>query len=155
MAVFDRVDYWYEKAYHNYLSLTKKQEKELTEEDMREIERYAANHIGFFLTWMIKHHFEGKIHLDDNERAEAVRREELLGVDFFLDDCDGKFWEEDVSDEICPFVRSYYERYMSEYADWVVHELGDLPLEFVGSWEDYHAFEGVLDRAYALFQQSS
>ena len=44
---------------------------------------------------------------------------------------------------------------MSEYADWVVHELGDLPLEFVGSWEDYHAFEGVLDRAYALFQQSS
>ena len=70
------------------ISLTKKQEKELTEEDMREIERYTANHIGFFLTWMIKHRFEGKIHRDDNEGAEAVRREELLGVDFFLDYCD-------------------------------------------------------------------
>ncbi len=154
MAVFDKIDYWHEKAYNNYLYLMNKKAEELTEEDEREIQRYAGCHIGFFFAWLIKHHFEGEIHREENKEAlEAVRREEMSGVDFFIDHCDGKFWEEDAAEGILPFVEAYYEKYFSEYANWVVNELGDLPLEFAGSWEDYHRFEAVLDQAYASFQE--
>ena len=37
------------------------------------------------------------------------------------------------------------------FLTWVINELHDLPLEFVGSWEDYHQFEHILDEAYASY----
>lgn len=63
-----------------------------------------------------------------------------------------KFSGEDVCDAIFPFVHFYYnEYYMSDYSAWVVNELCDLPLEFVGTWEEYHEFSYVLDGAYRKF----
>lgn len=150
---FDRIDYYYEKALSNCEFLLQKKESELTEEDRREIKRYAGNHIGFFLTWIILHHFEGEIHEDNREALEAVRREEMLGVDFLIDYCDEKFLGEDVSEEIFPFVSTYYEKYFSEYTNCVMNVLCDLPLEFIGSWKDYHDFEPILDAAYAQYKK--
>ena len=74
---------------------------------------------------------EGEIHEDEPEALEKVRKEEMLGVDFFLDYCDGKLWISDFSNEILPFVGAYYEQYIHEYNVWVVNDLCDLPLEFV------------------------
>lgn len=152
-ASFDRIDYYYEKALGNCEFLLEKKESELTDEDRKEINRYAGNHIGFFLTWIIQHHFEGEILEENKEALEAVRREEMLGVDFLIDYCDEKFWGEDVSEEIYPFVASYYEKYFSVYTKWVMDILCDLPLEFIGSWEDYHQFEPILDEAYAQYKK--
>lgn len=100
--------------------------------------------------------FLGEIHKDNREAREAieaVRREEMLGVDFLIDYCDEKFWGVDVSEEIYPFVTSYYEKYFSEYVDFVLNVLCDLPLEFIGTWEDYHDFEPVLDEAYEQYKK--
>ena len=156
MATFDRIDYYFEKALSNCEFLLKKKESELTEEDYREIKRYAGNHIGFFLTWIIQHNFEGEIHKENREAMEAieaVRREEMLGVYFLIDYCDEKFWGVDVSEEIYPFVSAYYEKYFSEYVNFVLNDLCDLPLEFIGTWEDYHDFEPVLDEAYTQYKK--
>ena len=38
---------------------------------------------------------------------------------------------------------------MDDYSEFVVNDLDDLPLEFLGSWEDYHLFAPIIDEAYA------
>ena len=148
---FDKVDYYCDKAREAYCQTEKKEP--LTEEDEWEITRRAANHIGFFLTWLIRRGFEGELHRELPRALEEVRTGKLLGTDFFLKNCDGKFWDEDVSPEAQPFVVHYYDsgQYWRDYIDWVVNGLCGLPLEFVGSWEDYLRFEPLLDQAYQDF----
>lgn len=147
---FDKIDYHYEAALKNYCRMYKKGENDLTDEDYLKIKYYAGNHIGFMMAWIIKHNFEGGIHKDEEE-VNAVRNEEMSGVEFLINCCDGKFWSEDVSEEILPFVKSYYDSYISEYSSWVINDLCDLPLEFAGTWEDYHDFEHVPDEAYGRY----
>lgn len=154
-ACFDKVEYQFESAMASYCQLFDKKESELTDDDHNEISRYAGNHIGFFLTWIIQHHFVGSIHDDDEEAVSAVCDEKLLGVDFLIKYCDGKLYAEDMSDDILPFAAEYYENsYMRDYSDWVFDELNELPLEFIGSWDDYHKFEHIIDRAYETFLHS-
>jgi len=150
---FDRVDYYYEKALEVYCQLPGKNKDALTDEDQNEITRRAGNHIGLFLTWIIRRGFEGELHQEEAQALEEVRAGKLPGVDFFMEYCDGKFWDEDVCTEILPFVEDYYGggRYWTDYIDWVLNDLCDLPMEFVGSWEDYLRFEPLLDRAYEAF----
>lgn len=50
--------------------------------------------------------------------------------------------------DIFPFVDSYYDKYRSIFLQWVINDLHNLPLEVVGSWEDYHKFKHILDEAY-------
>lgn len=147
---FDKVDYYCEKAREAYCQTEGKRIDALTDGDETEITRRAANHIGFFLTWIIRKRFEGELHRELPQALEEVKTGRLLGVDFFLRYCDGKFWDEDICPEALPFVTEYYDKgqYWKDYINWVLNDLCDLPLEFVGSWEDYLQFEPLLDQAY-------
>ena len=151
---FDKVDYYCEKAREAYCQTEAKDGAALTEDDEYEITRRAGSHIGFFLTWVVRRGFGGDIHREIPEILEGVKAGRLLGVDFFLRYCDGKFWDEDLCPEILPFVVRYYDggQYWKDYVQWVVEVLCDLPLEFVGSWEDYLQFEPLLDQAYQDYQ---
>ena len=57
---YDRMDNYYDAAYENFLFLYKKKPEEITEENEIQIQRNAANHIGFFMTWIIQHHLKAK-----------------------------------------------------------------------------------------------
>lgn len=151
---FDRMDYYYEKALAAYCRQEKKDPDALSDEEQDEIALRAANHIGFFLTWIIRRDFVGELHRERPQRLEDVRTGKLSGADFFLAECDGKLWDEDVCPEILPFVETYYRggQYWKDYVNWVLNDLCDLPLEFAGSWEDYLRFEPLLDRAYRAFE---
>lgn len=150
---FDKADYYYETALKNYCFLYNKQEDALLEQDNEEIFRFAGTHIGLFLCWIIKNHWEGALHQDEAEALAAVRAHQLSGIDFLMTYCDGTLNGEDLSDEIFPFVNAYYEKdYLSDYSRVVVEQLHDLPFEFVGSWEDYEKVAYLLDEAYARFQ---
>ena len=151
---FDKTDFYFEKARKEYCAVSKKDVDSLTEDEEIEITRRAGNHIGFFLTWIIRKGFEGELHQELPQALEEVRTGKLLGVDFFRRYCDGKFWDEDLCPEILPFVVKYYDggQYWTDYVEWVINDLCDLPLEFVGDWEDYLQFEPVLDQAYQDFQ---
>lgn len=145
----DKVDYQYEMAMKEYCKNFGKTEDSLTDKDIWEIYRYAGNHIGFFITWIIQNHFEGDIHKDIEEILEEVRSGELLGVDFLIKYCDSKFWGEDINDDIYGFVDNYYEeKYLEDYTKWVIDDMCDLPLEFVGTWKDYVRFKPIIDKAY-------
>ncbi len=144
----DRADYYYESA----LKIYGKSASQLTDKDVREIYLMGSNHIGFFLSWIIKNNFESSLH-KDSEGCKAVKDEKITGAEFLMDYCDGKFWGEDLCDEIFSFVHYYYnsDRYLKEYTSWVVNELCDIPCEFTGTWEDYHEFEHIIDEAYRNF----
>ena len=147
----DRIDYYYDKAFEVYCDLKSIAPEDATDEQREEVYLYAGNHIGFFLAWVIKHDFIGDLHKDE-EAVQKVKEETMTGTEFLIEYCDTKLWSEDLADELIPFVKAYYEEYyFQDYCRWVIDELCDLPMEFIGSWEDYHEFEHVLDEAYQEF----
>lgn len=149
MAI-DRADWQYGSAQQEYCEKTGKSPEELTEQDRDVIWEYAGNHIAFFITWLLRHDFLGEFHHEDDEKAdiEAVMRQEKTGMDLFAAYCDMKFTDEDVADEVLPFVLEYYEdQYLKDYCSY----MGDKSLSVRFSWDDYLGFEPVIDRAYRDF----
>lgn len=150
---YDNADWHFESALNAYLETQTLPSDELTEEQVDKVMSRAAVHIGFFLAWVIKHHFEGSIHEDLQEDLQAVREERMTGVEFLLKNCDGKFWGKDVRDDIVDFVNYYYvDIYLKNYPHWVMDEIYDLPFEFSWSWDDYHLIEPIIDKAYQSFK---
>ncbi len=151
LFTIDRIDYYYDKAFEVYCELKDIAPDEATDEQRQEVYLYAGNHIGFFVAWVIKHDFIGDVH-KDCDGVQKVKDETMTGTEFLIEYCDTKFWSEDVADSLIPFIEEYYKKsYFSDYIDWVLNELCDLPMEFIGTWEDYHEFEHVLDDAYENF----
>ncbi len=149
--IIDRIDYYYEKALEIYCDLHSVSDDELTDEQREEINLYAGNHIGFFLTWVIKHDFIADEH-KENEGVQLVKDEKMTGTEYLIEYCDTKFLSRDVAEELIPFVEEYYaDSYFGDYCNWVINDLCDLPMEFIGSWDDYHEFEEILDEAYENF----
>lgn len=144
------MDHYYDKALKAYCEPEEKDPATLTDGEQNEVALRACNHIGFFLTWLIRRDLIGELHRERPQVLARVRTGELSGAEFFLSECDGKFWDEDVRPEALPFVARYYGGglYWRAYVNWVLNDLCDLPLEFVGSWEDYLQFEPMLDGAY-------
>lgn len=154
---FDKVDYQFETALENYCRIFGKNADDpdsLSEEELDEVDLFAGNHIGFFMTWIIKHNFEGEFfHKED---IETVRNETMSGTEFIIEYCDGKFLGFSVSEEILGFVSDYYEnQYLDDYSQWVINSLGKAPLEFIGTWEDYHKFEHIIDNAYNSYLKNN
>lgn len=147
----DRIDDYYDKAFEVYCELNSVSSDELTDEELQEVYLYAGNHIGFFIAWVIKHDFIS-IEYKDNEGINKVKKETMTGTEFLIEYCDSKFWSDDVLESLIPFIKEYYlENYFQDYCDWVINELCDLPMEFIGTWEDYYEFEPIIDDAYKKF----
>lgn len=155
-GVLDRVDYHLGDAIKTYCN-NQGREKGLSDEEieanMEEIQYYAGNHIGFFMTWIIKNHFEGEIHKAHSQAVEAVRNEKMLGMEFVLRYCGAAIKGEDFCDAIIPFVRSYYNEYMHDYVNWALNEFDDFAYQIKGTWEDYYSFEAMLDEAYEYYKE--
>ena len=147
----DKIDYYFDKAFEVYCDLKSVSPDEITDEELQEINLYAGNHIGFFMAWVIKYDFIGDDH-KENDGVEKVKEEKMTGTEYLIEYCDTKFWSVDVAELLISFVKEYYEEsYFSDYCNWVVNDLCDLPMEFIGTWEDYHEFEHVIDEAYEAF----
>ena len=148
-VLLDKADWYFDDALANYLFSNELKKQELAENDYREIYRWAANHIGFFVTWLIQHDAKEILTSDEETALQSVKDEQTLGVDYLLEWCDGKLETIDVKKDFQAFVNDYYEhQYMDDYSEFVVNDLDDLPLEFLGDWEDYHLFASVIDQAY-------
>ncbi len=148
---FDKSEYYFEDAMRDYCELYGKNEADLTDADYEEIMKYAGNHIGFFINWVIRRDRLGSLHTDNTKAmaaAEKVKKGEMLGIDFLMEFCDGRLYPEDMTDETVSFAAKIYDDYFKIYSEFVINELYDLPFEFIGTWEDYLAFEPILDRLY-------
>ena len=151
----DRIDWHYDDAEQLY-TRTHEVNGEFTEEQYREIELKACNHIGLFIRWIMDNHFEGTGEEVTPAACEKVRNGEISGAEYLLDYCDGKFWDVDVCSEIMPFVKAYYVEssdFFGDYGATCGCEGGeDLPCySFISGDDDYNRLKERIDKAYKKF----
>jgi len=123
---------------------------ELNEKQLDEIRHLAADHIGLFLRWIIERGYERKS-AETFAECQRVRRGELSGVDYFLKNCGGKFREEDINEEIFPFVKEYYPRYVREYTRIIAE--GNCFTK-ISNEEEYAKMRRELDMAYRNYKEN-
>lgn len=147
----DKAEWQYDSAQKEYCRQTGKSPAELTEQDEKIIWDYAGNHIAFFITWLLRHDYLGEMHYKnahEQKDIEAVKKQEKTGMDILRQYCDMRFTKEDVADQIIVFVEDYYEKdYVDDYSDYMGKKV--LATDF--SWDDYLAFEPILNSAFNCY----
>jgi hypothetical protein len=114
----------------------------------------GGTHIGMFLAWAITRNLEGEFRRDESEaELAAVRERAMTGRDFLFRACDGKFWDEDLSDEGNAFAEFYYGTggsagpYFDDYRDILERDVqGTYYVE--DTWENFDKLAAVIDRRY-------
>jgi hypothetical protein len=117
-------------------------------EDMPE--ENGGNHIGYFMEFLYKRDF-----LPDNpdsavEEYMKVKNDEVTGLRFLIDNCDGKFWDVDTNEEGLKFTNYIYDYYLGE----IVNILGDIPYERNYSAEDYQTVEKWLEKQLSAWVEN-
>lgn len=112
----------------------------------------AGTHIGMFLAWVINHHLEGELHIEESlEELAQVRERKMTGREFLIKICDEKFWEEDLNGEGLAFVKFYYEaegyRYYVDYEETLAQNLPSI-YHVEDTWENYDLIAAKITAAY-------
>lgn len=116
----------------------------------------AGTHIGMFLAWAIQRGLEGELHRksagDDLARVRARR---LTGRKFLIEHCDGKLWEDDLSDEGNAFARDYYEAdlYDEDYEATFVKGRTPTIYHVKDTWRSFDRIAKVLDARFAEWKR--
>ncbi len=72
-------------------------------------EENGATHIGMFLTWCIDNNLISDFQQEESRSdIEKVKRREMTGAAFLIDNCDEKFTDEDLNDLGNGFAEDYY-----------------------------------------------
>jgi hypothetical protein len=110
----------------------------------RQPEEHGGTHIGLFLRWCFAKGWAGELHTDEEPNAVAeVVRGNMTGTEFLFTYCDGKFTDEDLSEEGNTFAAQYYGDdglYLDDYSE----HFGELMYVAPESAHDYHQFATML-----------
>lgn len=81
----------------------------------------GATHIAMFLAWAVLNDLASDLHTIETAKELAkLRAREITPGDWFIVTCDGKFTDEDLSDEGNSFAVAYYEKggvYVRDYSE--------------------------------------
>jgi len=122
----------------------------------------GGTHIGMFLTWIINNNLIGKVHLEESSEAiQKVLSRQMTGRDFLVDQCDEKFWEDDLNEEGLAFTYYYYQsdstntfkNYLDDYSEAIGQDVESL-YEIEDSWENYDLLKPYIDRKYSEWKKS-
>jgi len=88
-------------------------------------QEYGGTHIGIFLRWCFMKGWAGDLHTtEEKDDVNAVIRGEMVGTDFLFKYCDGKFTNEDLTDEGNTFASTYYDSdYTGDYLELFADEM--------------------------------
>ncbi|MFO0979561.1 MAG: hypothetical protein U0996_24380 [Planctomycetaceae bacterium] len=116
----------------------------------------GGTHIGMFLAWIILNGLQGEFHDEESpDELLAVRQRQMTGRDFLFRCCDGKFWDEDLSDEGKRFACAYYSgpsgngygQYIDDYEDNLAESAASI-YHVADTWENYDVLAPVITRRY-------
>ncbi len=117
-----------------------------------EIWERAGAHIGYYIEWAYKKGFYPKSSEDhDIEEYQKVVNSEVTGIQFLIEYCDTKFWDEDLDEEGLKFTLSEYETYLNNYAIIVGHE----PYVEKYNQQDSEKVSKYLDKLYDEYLRKS
>ncbi len=149
-----------ENATDRYCEINNKSYEDLNDYDDETIWCCAANHIVYFLTWLIKNDFYNYHQLDNIEEVEtdlkSIKNQEADAIMMLSGYLDTKFYRNDLVEEILEFVDYYYDiKYMMDYKVFVENELNKKVYAVEFDWDEYNAFEKYIDIAYSEFVKNS
>ncbi len=110
----------------------------------------GGNHIGYFMEYLYKHDFIPNDPDNEIEEYIKVKNGEVSGLEFLIENCDGKFWDVDTNEEGLKFTNYVYDYYLSNVEDF----LGHSPYEYSYSNEDYLKVENWLDEQFSIWVDS-
>jgi hypothetical protein len=116
----------------------------------------GGTHIGMFLAWAINNGLVGLLHLQNSGISlEKVRKKQMTGREFLLEECDEKFWDEDLNEEGNAFAKSYYEPYVyfSDYEK--TFDKYPTLYHVEDTWENYEKIAQVITSRYRKWKSSS
>lgn len=103
-----------------------------------------------FLVWGLLSGLAGEIH--EPPQFEELKRRGITPGRFFLDECDGKFTDEDLDDEGNAFAAAYFDfetgEYLQDYEGTLAQEVATL-YHVADTWENYDLLKPVLDQRFS------
>jgi hypothetical protein len=122
----------------------------------------GGTHIGMFIAWAIAHGLEGDLHREEGSATsvQALRERRMTGCDFLFQECDEKFWEEDLNELGNAFASWYYEDrgdgslYIDDYCSVLGEDLESL-YHVADTWENYDKLATVIDERFEEWRSSS
>ncbi len=144
--------------------------KDLTDEDENIIWDWAYDEISYLLAWIFENGYYNPEETEPNlaELAGKIARREAIPSDYM--NYDASFFEGNVKDEALDFVHEYLENsefikghhvaksgmiigaYFAEVEAFAKERLNAPLLGFPFTWEDYDAFKGHIDEAFAKYK---
>jgi len=117
----------------------------------------GATHTGMFVAWALLTGLAGQIHtVEFPEELQALRSRSVTPGQFFLDTCDGKFTDEDLSNEGNAFAQEYFDfergAYIKEYGGLLAK---GLPSEYhvQDTWANFDRLRPMLDNKLAEWRR--
>jgi len=120
----------------------------------------GATHTGMYVAWALLAGLSGDIHITDFPKdIPRLQERSLTPGAFFLSACDGKFTDEDLSEEGNAFTSQYFDfekgQYLADYEAILGQGLPDNPnsLYYVAdTWDNFDNLRPVLDRRLAKWR---
>lgn len=121
----------------------------------------GGTHAGMFIAWAIHRDLIGDCHQKRSvEWLQKVKNREATGRDFFFAVCDGRFWEDDLSEEGNAFAQFYYTgnegcgEYMNDYEEVLCENLETM-YHVEDSWGNFDKLVPQIDRRYQEWKSAT
>jgi hypothetical protein len=117
----------------------------------------GGTHAGMFVAWALLSGLGGDLHTSEcPEDLEALQSRTITPGAWYLRFCDGKFTDEDLSEEGNSFGTSYFkfegDGFLTDYAGAVPDHLPSV-YHMPDTWETFDLLKPVFDRRYEIWRQ--
>ena len=104
----------------------------------------AGAHIGYYIEWAFRNGFANPEIHGSTDEVKEILDSGVNGVQFLIDYCDAKFWDDDLNEEGKNFTSFVYEKYIENFEKIVGHKL----YTKVYNQQDLQAVFKYLDKVY-------
>jgi hypothetical protein len=116
----------------------------------------GATHTGMFVAWAMLAGLGGPIHIEDfPEDIPNLQSRSTTPGKFFLASCDGKFTDEDLSEEGNAFAQAYFDlskgQFVADYQQAVTVNLPSI-YHVPDTWETYEKLRPIFDSRLAAWR---
>ena len=119
----------------------------------------GGTHIGMYLAWIINNDLIGEMHIEDaSESILAVKNRQMTGRDFLIQECDEKFWNDDLNEEGLTFTNYYYsddsgmKQYIQDYEQILSNDVAST-YHVENTWDNYDKVARVIDIRYKEWKE--
>ncbi|MGX9713409.1 DUF7832 domain-containing protein [Janthinobacterium lividum] len=132
-------------------------------------EENGGIHIGMFLAWLLNEGMASDFHRTDSpDELRRLASREMTGLQFLIEACDGKLWEDDLNDQGNAFTVDYYDKkspfaqqhgsFLQDYCDVFNRHAAAHGFEYASvyhvqdTWEKFDQLKPMLDQRYSQWQ---